>query len=129
MKAITILVARVLPGTVTDRAMLIAPLRQSSVDVVLIGVYAAARSNRGLDQRFGLSGDHALAQLPDHALCVAFVQSQLVRDLAVGDVQPHQVQTADPHPQRLMMAAAAAPANTVPVRSSKCRPQRLQRYF
>lgn len=34
---------------------------------------------------------------------VIFVQTQLLPDLLVGDVQAHQVQAQDPHPQRLVV--------------------------
>ena len=37
-------------------------------------------------------------------LGIIFIDAQLVCDLAVVQIQPHQVQPRDPHPQRLMVA-------------------------
>src|SRR3954471_1255918 len=48
---ITILIARVLPATVADRLVPIAPGRQTGIDVVLVGVDAGALGHDGLDDR------------------------------------------------------------------------------
>jgi hypothetical protein len=45
-----------------------------------------------------------LPKLPGQPLVIIFIDAQLVCDLAVTQIQPHQIQPRDPHPQRLMMA-------------------------
>ena len=39
-----------------------------------------------------------------HLLSVIFIQAQLLCDLSVGEIQPHEIQAQYPSPQRLMMA-------------------------
>lgn len=51
----------------------------------------------------GLALDDALAELGGHHLGVIGIDPQLLGDLLVGEVQPHEVQAQDPDPQRLVM--------------------------
>jgi hypothetical protein len=51
MKAIPVLIARILPPSMADGAVLIAPLAQARIDVVLVSVDLRARSYRGPNQR------------------------------------------------------------------------------
>ena len=50
-KAVAILVARVLPASVADRLVLVAPGWQAGVDVVLVGVDAGTLGDGCLDDR------------------------------------------------------------------------------
>jgi hypothetical protein len=50
-------------------------------------------------------GDQAGAQLLGHDLHVGHAEVQFLRDLPVGQVEAHEVQTKDPGPQRPMMAS------------------------
>src|SRR3954449_122434 len=67
-EAVAILVARILPATVADGLVPIAPGRQAGVDVVLVGVDASAFGDRGLDDRLDRLllhvGQHAQHHLP-----------------------------------------------------------------
>ena len=56
------------------------------------------------ERHLGLAPDDALTELGGHHLGVIGVDVQLLGDLLVGEVQPHEVQAQDPDPQRLMMA-------------------------
>lgn len=49
-------------------------------------------------------GDQPLAQMGRHGVSIILVQAQLFGDLAVGQVQPHEVQAQNPNPQRLMVS-------------------------
>ena len=69
-----------------------------SNDINLINLYGPSQFRRG-----GCS-HHALPKLPRQLLGIVFVDSQFVSDLAVAQIQPHQVQPCDPHSERLMMA-------------------------
>jgi hypothetical protein len=60
--------------------------------------------DRARQFRGGGRGHHPLPKLPGQLLCIIFIDAQLVCDLAVAQIQPHQVQPRDPHPQRLMVA-------------------------
>jgi len=62
-----------------------------------------------LQARRLLALDHPGAQLAGHALHIVFVQVQLLRDLCVGQVQPHEIQTKNPHAQRLVMTFENSP--------------------
>ena len=48
--------------------------------------------------------DHTLSECTSHVLHVVFVQSQFLSNLAVTEIQAHQVQAPDPLTQGLMMA-------------------------
>ncbi len=50
-KAVTVLVARVLPATVADGLVPVAPGRQAGIDAVLVGVDEGAFGDGGLDDR------------------------------------------------------------------------------
>src|SRR3954464_4507080 len=62
-ETVAILIARVLPATVADRLVPIAPGWQTGVDVVLIGVDTGALGHDGLDDRL----DRLLLHLGRHA--------------------------------------------------------------
>src|SRR3954464_3280501 len=62
-EAVAILVARVLPASVADRLVLVAPGWQAGVDVVLVGVDASALDDGGLDDRL----DGRLLHIGQHA--------------------------------------------------------------
>src|SRR4051812_2816094 len=67
-ETVAILIARVLAATVADRLVLIAPGRQTGVDVVLVGVDTGALGHGGLDDRLDRLllhvGQHAQPPLP-----------------------------------------------------------------
>jgi hypothetical protein len=44
---------------------------------------------------------------------VVFIQTQFPGDLAIGEVQSHEIQTQDPDPQRLMMASQDCPGQVI----------------
>ena len=50
-------------------------------------------------------GDQAGAQLLGHDLHVGHAEVQFLRDLPVGQIKAHEVQTKDPAPQRPMMTS------------------------
>lgn len=75
VEAITILVARIFAPAVTDSFVLIAPHRQTSVDVVLVSVDHRALGNCGINDRF----DRLLlniGQHPEDHLAVTLDQAQ-----------------------------------------------------
>ena len=47
---------------------------------------------------------HPLPKLPGQLLGIIFVDSQFMGDLAIAQIQPHQVQPGNPDPQWLVMA-------------------------
>jgi hypothetical protein len=65
-EAVAILVARVLPASMADRLVLIAPGRQASIDVVLVGVDASALGDGGLDDRLDGRLLHIGQHVEDH---------------------------------------------------------------
>ena len=65
--------------------------------------------NRFIQGHFRLAGNHTLAQLVCHVLDITRVQLQLLGDLAVGQVKPHEIQAQHPHRQWLMMAFEGRP--------------------
>jgi len=67
-------------------------------DVDLVALHLA------VEHHLGLTGLDALAQQFGHGLDIALVKQQFLGDLPVGEVQPHEIQAQDPHPQRLVMA-------------------------
>src|SRR4051794_41905892 len=62
-ETVAILIARVLAAAVADRLVLIAPGRQTCVDVVLIGVDTGTLGHGGLDDRL----DRLLLHIGQHA--------------------------------------------------------------
>ena len=65
--------------------------------------------------RDGLREHDAIAQLPPHALHVVLVEVELLGDLPVGNIQPHQVQTANPYLEGLMTPGKDRPGEIVKV--------------
>src|SRR4051812_49493985 len=67
-ETVAVLIARVLPASVADRLVLIAPGRQTGVDIVLISVDTGALGHDGLDDRLDRLllhvGQHAQPHLP-----------------------------------------------------------------
>ena len=61
----------------------------------------------------GLAHDDPLAELRGHDLGVVGVDTQLLGDLLVGEVQPHEVQAQHPDPQRLVMPGEDRPGQVV----------------
>ena len=53
--------------------------------------------------RFGLTGDDPFPELFSHPLYIVRIQAQLVGELRVRQIQPHEIQAQNPNPQRLMM--------------------------
>src|SRR3954453_14693666 len=58
-----------------------------------------------LQLRDGSACHQPLAEVLGHRLHVRGVQAQFLRDLPVGEVQPHQVEAQNPHAQWLMVPA------------------------
>src|SRR3954462_2509508 len=74
-ETVAILIARVLPTSVADRLVLIAPGRQTGVDVVLIGVDTGTLGHGGLDDRLDRLLLH-VGQHAQHHLTAALHQAQ-----------------------------------------------------
>ena len=55
-------------------------------------------------RRLGLCRDYTDTQLCGHRMHIIFIQAQFLRNLAVGQIQPHQIQAQYPDLQRLMVA-------------------------
>jgi hypothetical protein len=58
--------------------------------------------------RFGelyrwLAYNYALAQLAGHLLHIVYIQVQFLGDLAIGQIEPHEIQAQNPRLQWLMM--------------------------
>ena len=51
MKAIPVLIPGILPPSMANGAVLIAPLAQARIEVVLVGIHLRAHSYRGSNQR------------------------------------------------------------------------------
>lgn len=69
-------------------------------------------------RRLRLHRHDARAQWRGHAVRIIFIQTQLLPDLLVGEVQTHQVQAPDPHPQRLMVTREDRAGQVVKVASA-----------
>jgi hypothetical protein len=67
-------------------------------DVNLVGLDFA------FQRRLGDLGNQTFAKMRRHVVDVVVVQAQLLGDLLVRQVQPHEIQTQDPDPQRLMVS-------------------------
>src|SRR3978361_207377 len=67
-------------------------------DVNLIDLYGVVQL------RDGGACHQTLAELLSHRLHIRSVQAQFLRDLPVGEVQPHQVEAQNPYAQRLVMS-------------------------
>src|SRR5829696_1301543 len=74
-ETVAILIARVLPATMADRLVPIAPGRQTCVDIVLVGVDAGALGHGGLDNRLDRSLPH-VGQHAQHDLAAALDQAE-----------------------------------------------------
>src|SRR4029453_2162464 len=48
---------------------------------------------------------NATAQRSRHLICITLIDGQLVGNLLIRQIQPHKIQTQDPHFQRLMMSS------------------------
>src|SRR4051812_44456471 len=57
-----------------------------------------------------------------HIVDVIVVQAQLLSDLLVRQVQPHEIQTQDPGPKRLMVSGQNSPAQVIEPRSAVLTP-------
>src|SRR5262249_16486290 len=57
--------------------------------------------------------DDALTESGGHDLGLIGVDVQLLSDLLVGEVQPHEVQAQDPDPQRLMVPGEDGPTEVI----------------
>jgi hypothetical protein len=67
-------------------------------DVDLVDLHLSLQPHgRGL-------GDQAAAELLRHGLHIRPIEAQLLGDLPVREIQTHEVQAQDPHPQRLMVS-------------------------
>ena len=64
-------------------------------------------------RRRRLFGNDALTQLPGHLLNIVFVQVQFLSNLLIRQIQPHEIQTQNPRPQRLMMTREICPGQIV----------------
>ena len=60
-----------------------------------------------------LLGDDAFTQLLGHLLNVVFVQVQFLSNLLIRQIQPHEIQTQNPRPQRPMMTSENCPGQIV----------------
>src|SRR5512144_1047478 len=63
----------------------------------------------------GLCSHHPGAQVLRHLLNVARAQAQLLGDLPVGEIQPHETPAQNPDPQGLMVAGKHGPGEVVKV--------------
>ncbi len=50
-----------------------------------------------------MAGNDPFPELFCHPLYIVRIQAQFVGNLGVRQIQPHEIQTQDPHPERLMM--------------------------
>src|SRR3954469_17595557 len=114
-ETIAILIARVLAATVADRLVLIAPGRQTCVDVVLVSVDTGTLGHGGLDDRLDRLLLH-VGQHAQHHLPAALHQAQdrrLVPRQRAGSRRSRQPAAA-PEPPPLATAAGwpLCPATT-----------------
>jgi len=63
----------------------------------------------------GLAFDNPFAELGRHRLGVIRVEIQLIADLFIREIQPHEIEAEDPDPQRLVMAGEDGPGKVVEV--------------
>lgn len=61
----------------------------------------------------GRLGNEALPQARGHRMDVVLIQAQFPGDLAIGEVQPHEIQAQHPDPKRLMVAGKDCPGQIV----------------
>ena len=88
-------------------------------DVDLVGLdFAVQRRLRDL-------GDKAFAKMRRHVVDVIVVQAQLLGDLLVRQVQPHEIQTQDPDPKRLMVSGQNSTGQVIEPRPAVLAPVAL----
>src|SRR3954462_15626416 len=88
----------------------------SGDDIDLVGL------DRAFQRRLGDLGNQTFAKMRRHIVDVIVVQAQLLSDLLVRQVQPHEIQTQDPGPKRLMVSGQNSPAQVIEPRSAVLTP-------
>ncbi len=76
-------------------------------DIDFVGFDHAVQNN------LGDTGNETFAQMRRHALHIILVQAQLPGNLAVGQVQAHEIKTQNPDPKRLVMSCQNRPGQVV----------------
>src|SRR3954452_20431044 len=79
-------------------------------DIDLVGLDGA------FQRRLGDFGNETSAKMRRHV--VIAVQAQLLSDLLVRQVEPHEIQTQDPGPKRLMVSSQNSTAQVIEPRSA-----------
>src|SRR4051812_27707190 len=114
-ETVAILIACVLPATVADRLVLIAPGRQTGVDVVLVGMDTGALGHGGLDDRLDRLllhvGQHAQHHLPA-ALDQAEDRRLVLRQRAASRRSRQPAAASGPPPLATAAGWALCPAPT-----------------
>ena len=80
------------------------------------------RPRPAVQRRLGDFGDKAFAKMRRHVVDVIVVQAQLLSDLLVRQVQPHEIQTQDPDPKRLMVSSQNSTGQVIEPRSAVLAP-------
>src|SRR5271165_6796367 len=62
------------------------------------------------ERHLRLSLNDALTKLSGHLLGIVTVQIQLVRDLFIREIQPHEIEAEHPDPQRLVVTGKDRPS-------------------
>src|SRR3954452_9775500 len=114
-ETVAILIARVLPTSVADRLVLIAPGRQTGVDVVLIGVDTGILGHGGLDDRLDRLLLH-VGQHPQHHLPAALDQAEdrrfILRQRAASRRSRQPAAASEPPPLATAAGGPLCPATT-----------------
>src|SRR3954466_5577198 len=113
-ETVAILIARVLPASVADRLVPIAPGRQTGVDVVLVGVDTGTLGHGGLDDRL----DRLLLHIGQHA------QHHLPAALAQAEDRRLVLRQRSASPPSRPPAAAAPAPPCAPVEAAPSAPRR-----
>src|SRR3954453_5472393 len=74
--------------------------------------------DRAFQRRLGDFGNETSAKMRRHVVDVIAVQAQLLSDLLVRQVEPHEIQTQDPGPKRLMVSSQNSTAQVIEPRSA-----------
>ena len=82
----------------------------SGDDIDLVGL------DRAFQRRLGDFGNQTSAKMRRHV--VIAVQAQLLSDLLVRQVEPHEIQTQDPGPKRLMVSSQNSTGQVIEPRSA-----------